>query len=94
MASGTMNARVIHMHDVEKRWNFAINFVPKAGELIVYDADSTHNYVRFKIGDGVTTVPKLPFAAEAAVIELFNVHDGSGIIDGGRISEYPTTTST
>lgn len=93
MASGTMSARVIHMHDVEERWNFAINFVPKAGEIVVYDADSTHSYVRFKIGDGKTSVPKLPFAAEAAVIELFNVKNDRGIIDGGKITEYPTSST-
>ena len=37
------------------------------GEIIVYDADENHNYPRFKIGDGVTTVTLLPFYGDYLV---------------------------
>lgn len=36
--------------------------MPRAGELIIYDADASHDSPRFKVGDGVTTVTNLPFA--------------------------------
>lgn len=44
--------RIVHKHDIEANWNKAVNFVPKQGEIIVYDIDTTYPYERFKIGDG------------------------------------------
>ena len=34
------------------------------GEIIVYDADDTYSYPRFKIGDGIHNVNELPFSAQ------------------------------
>ena len=48
-------------HDIEAHWELAKNLVPKAGVIIVYDPDETHDYARFKCGDGVTKVNDLPF---------------------------------
>lgn len=56
------NVRIINKHDTEANWLKATGFIPKQGELIVYDKDSTYNYERFKIGDGYTVVSSLPFA--------------------------------
>lgn len=56
-----ISSRIIHKHDIEANWNKATNFIPKAGEIIVYDKDEIINYERFKIGDGVTIVNDLPF---------------------------------
>lgn len=56
-----LKTRIIHKHDTEEHWNLATNFVPKQGELIVYDIDANYNYERFKIGDGSTLVGGLPF---------------------------------
>lgn len=36
-------------------------FIPKKGELILYDPDTTYDYTRIKIGDGSTKVSNLPF---------------------------------
>ena len=33
----TIPARIIHMHDIETNWNQIPEFIPKCGELIVYD---------------------------------------------------------
>ena len=52
----------MHKHDTEANWQKATGFIPKMGELIVYDIDSTYGYERFKIGDGATNVNSLPFA--------------------------------
>jgi predicted MPP superfamily phosphohydrolase len=83
-----MNTRVINKHDYEVNWVKATNFVPKRGELIIYDAefDDLGNtvalptgrtepifYARYKIGDGVTNVNSLPFAnANAEEVDLSN----------------------
>lgn len=56
------NIRIVNKHDVEANWLKATNFIPKKGEIIVYDKDFTYNYERFKIGDGSTVVSSLPFA--------------------------------
>lgn len=61
MAEKNINSRIQQKHDIESNWLKAINFIPKQGELIVYDIDENHNYERIKIGDGITTVSSLPF---------------------------------
>ena len=53
--------RIIHKHDLEENWNKATGFIPKQGEIIVYDIDENYNYERFKIGDGNTSIINLPF---------------------------------
>jgi hypothetical protein len=57
----TINSRIINKHDTEAKWNTKTDFIPEKGETIVYDIDSTHDYERMKIGDGVTTINNLPF---------------------------------
>ncbi len=70
MAKQKIKTRVQNKHDVAANWSKATSFIPLAGELIIYDEDSTCSYKRFKIGDGVlqsdgtvvgTTVNDLPF---------------------------------
>ena len=61
MAEKTIKSRIVHKHDSETNWNRATNFVPKQGELIIYDTDTNHSYARVKIGDGTTNVSALPF---------------------------------
>lgn len=57
----TFYGRIQHKHDIEANWIKAINFIPLKAEIIVYDADDTHHYARFKIGDGLHTINELPF---------------------------------
>lgn len=45
--------RVQNKHATEAQWREAINFIPLAGELIIYDIDDDHSTPRFKIGDGI-----------------------------------------
>lgn len=63
MAEKTILGRIIQKHDIEANWNLATDFIPKQGEIIVYDIDENYTYERFKIGDGVTNVNNLPFAS-------------------------------
>ena len=61
MAEKNLNARIIHKHDTEENW-LKSSFIPKQGEIIIYDIDSSHSYERIKVGDGTTNVNNLPFA--------------------------------
>ena len=67
MAENSFKTRIIHKHDIESNWALAVNFIPKAGELIVYDVDDSHSSPRFKIGNGRDVVTSLPFASGGAV---------------------------
>ena len=67
MAEKNIKTRIIHKHDTEENWNKATNFIPKQGEIIVYDIDSSHSYERIKIGDGMTDVISLPYVSETVV---------------------------
>lgn len=87
--SNKLNLRIIHTHDIENNWDKCTTFVPNSGEIIVYDTDEKYPYERFKIGDGKTTIDKLPFTTEAIIRTLFNINNDNVIIaDGGRIKEY------
>ena len=75
MAEKIMKTRIIHKHDTEENWNKATNFIPKQGEIIVYDVDATHDYARFKIGDGVTNVNSLLFTAPEVLTVVVTQND-------------------
>ena len=62
MAEKNIKSRIIHKHDIEANWLKAVNFIPKQGELIIYDVDDMYPYSRMKIGDGISNVNSLPFA--------------------------------
>lgn len=59
-----MNTRIQHKHDTEANWNKAVNFIPKIGEIIVYDIDENNICPRIKIGNGINTVNTLKFIDE------------------------------
>lgn len=64
MSEKYIDSRIINKHDTEANWQTHSDFIPLVGEIIVYDRDSTHNYQRVKVGDGVTNVGALPFINE------------------------------
>ena len=65
MAEKEIKGRIQQKHDIQENWEKATGFIPKIGEIIVYDAD-TNNPIRLKIGDGVKNVNELPFYEEAS----------------------------
>ena len=75
MAEKTLNSRVIHKHDTEVNWSNTTNFIPKIGEIIVYDPDKDHAAARVKIGDGVKTIVELAFIDDAMKEILFKEVD-------------------
>ena len=92
-----MKARVSQLHKTEDEWARLSNFVPLASEIIVFDADSEHNYVRLKIGDGViqadgtitgTKLKDLPFFIDSAIDDHVTKRRYNEIIDAGRVTDY------
>lgn len=87
-----MKARISQLHKTEEEWLEFLKsykeqnkeFIPQAGEFIVYDPDNKYNYARLKVGDGSSPLQKLPFFVDAA---LFNVLKASTSIDAGRINK-------
>ena len=76
-------SRIQLKHDIEENWLKAINFVPKEGEIVIYDSDSNNPTPRFKIGNGVAVIGSLPFVAAQAD---WNITDES---DSGYIKNKP-----
>ena len=82
MANKEFFSRIIHKHDTQANWDKATNFIPKLGELIIYDPDEEFDengepregvfpYARMKIGDGINTVQNLGFYLEEEMIEIW-----------------------
>lgn len=82
MANKEYFSRIIHKHDTQANWDKATNFIPKLGELIIYDPDEEFDengepregifpYARMKIGDGINTVQALGFYLEEEMVEIW-----------------------
>jgi hypothetical protein len=71
MAENVLKARQVQKHDTEANWITAgtNGFIPKKGEIIIYDKDSTHTTIRIKIGDGSSNVSSLPFLLDGYATE-------------------------
>jgi hypothetical protein len=102
MAEKILKSRIVHKHDSAENWSKATNFVPKQGEFIVYDKDSSYNYERLKIGDGVQNVNDLPFVDSCGIyvqdVEPDNAVTGDIWIDTANDPTYippslPTITA-
>lgn len=88
MSESTLHARIINIHDVEYNWNRAATFIPRAGEIVVYDVDQEHTYPRFKIGDGKTSVVDLPFTLDTTISDFFGTASEVIYLNGGNIKDY------
>lgn len=86
MAEKNIKSRIVHKHDVELNWNKATNFIPKQGELIVYDKDSNYDYERVKIGDGATNVINLPFVISTLTNDEIDAICGSTIQSASEVT--------
>ena len=70
MAEKKINVRIAHKHDTEANWLQATDFVPLAGELIMYDADLDNPQPRVKIGNGVDNINNLEFICDKDIFAL------------------------
>ena len=65
----TIQTRVQNKHDIEANWLLATNFIPLAGEIIIYDVDNDHPKIRAKVGNGINLLSELPWALDEATLE-------------------------
>lgn len=59
-----IEARMQQKHASAQMWEQTPNFVPEAGEIVIYDKDSNDESVikpRIKVGDGITRIQDLKF---------------------------------
>ena len=82
-----MKARVSNLIKTEAEW-LKIDFIPLAGELVVYAPDSANKYPRLKIGDGVNSLHLLPFIVESVTDKILSDYQQATRADGGRITDY------
>lgn len=75
MSEKILKGRLVQKHDTAENWSKATSFIPKQGEVIIYDKDSSHNYERMKVGDGTTVVSSLPFIDDNKVDKV----EGKGL---------------
>lgn len=59
-----IKTRIIQKHETEANWNKATGFIPKLGEVIIYDPDDSHSRSRIKVGNGTSAVSALPFSSQ------------------------------
>ena len=68
-----MKERIQIKHDIAANWAKAKNFIPLAGELIIYDGILENGiYIeqpRLKIGDGIHKLADLPFIETNSRVE-------------------------
>lgn len=92
MSEKIIKSRIVHKHGLEAHWLLATNFIPKQGEIIVYDIEvdadgnalelpkdrtTPYTHQRLKIGDGITTVSELPFVVSEDEVDI-NMEKGTG----------------
>ena len=68
MTEKRIDSRIIHKHDSQINWAANDSFIPKQGEIIIYDSDVDLPYSCMKVGDGQTSVEGLPFILPEPVI--------------------------
>ena len=78
-----IKTRIIHKHDLEANWNKATGFIPKQGEIIIYDRDNNYSYERIKIGDGQSYVTSLPFIVKE--VDSTITSDSTNAVQSGAI---------
>lgn len=83
-----MIARVSNLHKTEKEWLNHADFIPNAGELVIYDPDEATNFSRLKIGDGKTPLKDIDFLIASNIEDFIKKTKYSEFIDAGRITEY------
>ena len=85
MAEKTLNTRIQQKHDIAVNWDKATGFIPKEGEIIIYDPDTTYNLTRIKVGDGKTSVINLPFIYEPITLDDIEEICGGVVYSGDEV---------
>ena len=64
-----ITGRVLYKHFTAEQWAQEpnCNYIPRYSEIVLYDPVEPNIIPLIKIGDGITTVPNLPFYQDASV---------------------------
>lgn len=92
MSTRILKTRIQNKIDSEARWKNHPEFIPLAGEAIIYtDVNGDSDKVQIKFGDGITTIGKLPFATspEASNVIIENVPSQSGTLTYNGSEQSP-----
>ena len=98
MSENNIKSRIQLKNDTEANWLKAVNFTPKAGEIIVYNVDDTHDRQRIKIGDGEKNINDLPFLekeiaqATAEAAGIMKLYDKVGEATDGTMTQNAIET--
>lgn len=87
-----VKAKVYFKHDTEAGWSVS-DYIPEAGEKIVYDKDEINTTTRVKYGDGINTVPNLPFQIDPTVPDWARSEVPIGTELQNQINETNVTVS-
>lgn len=77
MSEVELKVRLVHAHDTQAEWDKVSNFIPRAGEVIIFDPDGGYEYSRCKIGDGVTTLDKLPYVNTPVFVGTYQEYENA-----------------
>lgn len=83
-----INSRIQLKNDTQANWDKATDFIPKKGEVVIYNADEKHTKPRSKVGDGFTPLNKLPFVeitGKAGQIVSFDENGNSIAVDAEKL---------
>lgn len=59
-----LRSRILLRHDTVANWELQPDFVPEAGEVVIYDDYEIYSgeaFPNFKVGDGIHKISVLPF---------------------------------
>lgn len=79
MAEKNLKARIQQKHDFEINWQKAVNFIPKSGELIVYDSEVDINGNVLTLSNGSSVLPEgrlTPYS-----FARFKIGDGISVVN-------------
>lgn len=82
-----MKARISQLCKTEAEWAALHDFVPLAGEVIIFSPDKQYKYARAKVGDGKTKLRDLPFFIDSSIKDFMASHYGT-VLDAGRVTDY------
>lgn len=68
------NIKAIPFHGTAAEWENN-NYIPKDGEIIIYDIDENYNYKKIKIGNGTDIVSVLPFLDEDIDMSVYETKE-------------------
>ena len=85
----TLKTRLLMKTDTSANWSKATNFIPKAGEIIIYSDDER----KIKVGDGLTKVSSLKFVNQDELAKITTLGNELLAVKNGYVPNTRTINS-